>query len=71
MPEVKIPVQASKIYYYCDECYSPVNNGVRLFNKHICLSVHPPKYIHYCPLCDKEFNLDKSYPSIEFIMLEE
>ena len=57
----KTPVTPMLAEAFCDEC------GTELLHDDDCvLATYPPKYLHKCPKCSKEFMLDTQYPKIVF-----
>lgn len=54
---VKKEIVTTKLYMYCDECYS------ELFDTGMIRRVEgEQRYVHYCAKCDKEYDLGKVYP---------
>ncbi len=43
-----------------------LEDNVELKATGIALLSSPPKYPHRCPICRKEVNFPKTYPSIEY-----
>ena len=68
MPEMMMHITINRVDYYCDECFIHGRNEIKLKKKDVILTVDPPLYIYYCSFCEKEFNLTKNYPRVEFII---
>ena len=67
MPESQVEVKPIGVVYYCNECLSK-GNKVELSYLGIALTSNPPKYKHQCPKCAKLEELDKSYPTIRWLL---
>lgn len=60
--EKRIELVPYRVYKYCDDCKE---RGKLLFNGKT-LPSNPPRYVHECPICKKEYNLRTTYPAVVY-----
>ena len=61
MSEISVEVVPVLIKYLCDSCKTELRcTGSQLLS-------NPPKFVHMCPKCQKEYILSKAYPAITYI----
>ena len=60
MGEVKNLVVTKQVRYFCDRC------GNEISNPGAVLTSYPPIYVYICKCCNREVQLKKSYPYIEY-----
>lgn len=64
--ETRYKVQPYEINVYCEDCSKKPNPGCILIRQPYYLPCFPPLYVYRCPLCNKQYKLEKLYPTIVY-----